>query len=72
VQENYFAVPVGHSHGEVDESVRLLGNAGEIAARNSSARLIKILKQSRAELAPWHDSSAVRTLDDRLASYGVT
>jgi tetratricopeptide (TPR) repeat protein len=58
--------------GEVDESVRLLGNAGEIAARNSSGRLIKILKQSRAELAPWHDSSAVRTLDDRLASYGVT
>lgn len=57
--------------GEVDESARLLGNAGEIAARNSSARLIKILKQSRAELAPWQDSSAVRTLDDRLASYGV-
>jgi hypothetical protein len=57
--------------GEVDESARLLGNAGEIAAQNSSARLVKILKQSRAELAPWQDSSAVRTLDDRLASYGV-
>lgn len=57
--------------GEVDEAARLLGNAGEIAARNSSVRLIKVLRQSRAELAPWQDSSAVRTLDDRLASYGV-
>ncbi|MGH3886620.1 MAG: hypothetical protein ACRDSZ_08620 [Pseudonocardiaceae bacterium] len=57
--------------GEVDEAARLLGNAGEIAARNSSTRLIKILRQSRAELAPWQDSSAVRTLDDRLTSYGV-
>lgn len=57
--------------GEVGEAARLLGDAGEIAARNSSARLIKILRQSRAELAPWQSSSAVRTLDDRLASYGV-
>ncbi|MGH3692534.1 MAG: hypothetical protein ACRDRX_00765 [Pseudonocardiaceae bacterium] len=58
--------------GEVEEAARLLGDAGEIAARNSSARLIKILRKSRAELAPWQDSSAVRVLDDRLTSYRVT
>ncbi len=57
--------------GEIDEAARLLGNAGEIAARYSSVRLIKVLRQSRAELEPWQDSSAVRTLDDHLASYGV-
>jgi tetratricopeptide (TPR) repeat protein len=56
---------------EIDEAAQLLGDAGEIAAWNSSARLVKLLRQSRAELAPWQDSSAVRALDDRLASYGV-
>lgn len=57
---------------EIDEAARLLGDAGEIAARNSSARLLKAVQQSRAELAPWQNSSAVRELDDRLTTCGVT
>lgn len=57
--------------GEIDGAARLLGDAGEIAAHNSSARLIERLRQARADLRPWVNTVAVRTLDDRLASYGV-
>jgi len=57
--------------GEIDDAARLLGDAGEIAAHNSSARLIERLKQARADLRPWANTAAVRMLDDRLASCGV-
>ncbi|MDQ3761136.1 MAG: hypothetical protein M3460_05395 [Actinomycetota bacterium] len=56
---------------EIDEAARLLGDAGELAARHSSVRLIERLKQGRAELQPWNHTTAVRQLDDRLASYGM-
>jgi hypothetical protein len=51
---------------EIDEAARLLGDAGEIAAGNSSARLIGRLEQVRAEMEPWKDTRAVRELDERL------
>lgn len=54
---------------EIDEAARLLGDAGDIAARNSSARLMGRVTQVRAELQPWKHTTAVRQLDDRLASY---
>jgi len=54
---------------EIDEAARLLGEAGDIAARNSSARLAERLTQGRAMLQPWNHTTAVRQLDDRLASY---
>jgi hypothetical protein len=38
--------------GEIDGAARLLGAAGEIAAHNSSARLIERLRQARADLRP--------------------
>lgn len=56
---------------EIDEAARLLGDAGDIAARNSSARLVERVKQDRAELQPWRHTTAVRALDDRLASYNL-
>jgi hypothetical protein len=56
---------------EVDEAARLFGDAGEIAACNSSARLVGQLEQARAGMQPWQDTAAVRTLDERLASYGL-
>lgn len=56
---------------EIDEGARLLGDAGEIAARNSSIRLIEVLKQGRADLQPWAHTTAVRTLDDRLTAHGL-
>lgn len=51
---------------EIDEAARLLGDAGEIAAGNSSARLIGWLEQVRAGMEPWRDTRAVRELDERL------
>ncbi|MBV9011810.1 MAG: hypothetical protein JO272_07120 [Pseudonocardiales bacterium] len=57
---------------EIDEAARLLGDAGDIAVGNSSARLIERLVQVRAGLQPWHQTAAVRTLDERLASHGLT
>ncbi|MGH3932310.1 MAG: hypothetical protein ACRDTF_20315 [Pseudonocardiaceae bacterium] len=56
---------------EIDEAARLLGDAGELAAGNSSARLTEQLRQARTQLQPWQGTNAVRELDDRLASYGV-
>ncbi len=56
---------------ELDEAARLLGEAGEIVAVNSSARLVGQLKQARTDMQPWQRTAAVRTLDDRLASYGL-
>ncbi|MGH9959664.1 MAG: hypothetical protein ACREBC_21490, partial [Pyrinomonadaceae bacterium] len=56
---------------EVDEAARLLGDAGEIAACNSSARLVRQLEQARTGIQPWQHTAAVRTLDDRLGSYGL-
>ncbi len=52
---------------EIDEAARLIGDAGEIAAHNSSIRLIKVVRQGRADLQPWANTAAVRALDDRLA-----
>ncbi|HKR49655.1 MAG TPA: hypothetical protein VJT72_08775 [Pseudonocardiaceae bacterium] len=45
---------------EIDESARLLGDAGEIAAGHSSVRLIERVKQVRAGMQPWQDTAAVR------------
>jgi tetratricopeptide (TPR) repeat protein len=56
---------------EIDEAARLFGDAGDIAASHSSARLIGRLEQARADLQPWQHTTAVRALDDRLASYGL-
>ncbi len=56
---------------EIDEAARLLGDAGQLAAGNSSTRLTERLRQARVQLRPWQHTTAVRELDDRLTSYGV-
>ncbi len=56
---------------EIDEAARLLGDAGDIAAGHSSVRLIGRLEQARAGMQPWQHTAAVRTLDERLAAYGL-
>lgn len=56
---------------EIDEAARLLGDAGEVVAGNSSARLAERLRQARAQLQPWQHTTAVRELDDCLASCGI-
>jgi tetratricopeptide (TPR) repeat protein len=54
---------------EIEEAARLLGDAGEIAAGHSSARLIRRLEQARTGLQPWQHTAAIHTLDERLAAY---
>jgi hypothetical protein len=56
---------------EIEEATRLLGDAGNIAAGHSSVRLIGRLEQARAAMQPWQHTIAVRTLDERLAAYGL-
>jgi hypothetical protein len=56
---------------EIDEAARLLGDAGEIAAGHSSARLIGRLEQARGSMELWRDTAAVRGVDERLASLGL-
>lgn len=56
---------------EIDEAARLLGDAAEIAAHNSSARLVGLLKQARARMQPSKHTAAVRALDERLMTYGL-
>jgi tetratricopeptide (TPR) repeat protein len=59
------------SCNEIEEAAQLLGDAGELTVRNSSARLIERLKQGRAELQPWNHTTTVCQLDERLASYSL-
>jgi hypothetical protein len=57
--------------GEVDEAARLLGDAGAMAACNSSARLVGQLAEARTALRPWQHTTLVQALDERLASFGL-
>ena len=56
---------------EIDEAARLLGDAGDIAVSHSSVRLTGRLEQAHAGMQPWQHTAAVRTLDERLAAYGL-
>jgi tetratricopeptide (TPR) repeat protein len=56
---------------EIDEAARLLGDAGNIVAGHSSCRLIGRLEQARSAMQPWQHTAAIRTLDERLAAYGL-
>ncbi len=56
---------------EIDEAARLLGDAGEIAKNDGSLRLIERLEQARAGMLPWQYTAPVRTLNERLAAYGL-
>jgi hypothetical protein len=49
---------------------RVIGVAAGLAARNSSARLVDVLTQSRRHLDPWRETAAVRDLDAQLAAHG--
>jgi tetratricopeptide (TPR) repeat protein len=57
--------------GEIDEAARLFGEAADIAAHNSSVRLIDHLRQGHTSLQPWQNTAAVRTLNDRLTTHGI-
>ncbi|MEA2534095.1 MAG: hypothetical protein QOJ93_1906 [Actinomycetota bacterium] len=54
--------------GELDESCRLAGEALEVAVATTSPKLVQRVRDLRAELQPWSESSGVRALDEQLAT----
>jgi transcriptional regulator with XRE-family HTH domain len=57
---------------QIEDAADCLGDAALLATRNHSARLVKQVRSTRAGLAPWADSRAVRRLDERLQAYGLS
>lgn len=57
---------------EIDEAAKVLGETASLVARHSSARLTKELHTTRATLHPWQTTPAVKSLDARLHTYGLT
>ncbi|MGH3822345.1 MAG: hypothetical protein ACRDRA_05845 [Pseudonocardiaceae bacterium] len=56
---------------QIEEAARLLGDACQLATRNHSVRLMTLVRKTRATMQPWAQVGAVRSLDERMASYGV-
>lgn len=54
--------------GEIEHAAKLVGDAGVLAARNSSGRLMSQVLAARADLTRWQQTPAVRELDERLAA----
>ena len=54
--------------GEIEHAAELVGDAGVLATRNSSGRLMDRVRAARAELTQWQQTPAVRELDERLAA----
>jgi len=53
---------------EIDEACRLTGEAFDVAAGMSYARLLgRVQEVRRAFPAPWKDTRAVRELDETMA-----
>lgn len=57
--------------GEVDEAARVVGEGALLATKNRSARLTGEVKAARMRMQPWRNTPAVRSLDEKLAAYGI-
>ena len=55
--------------GEVEESVRLTGEAFDIGSRLGSYRVLQRFREVRSSLNPYRDVAAVRNLDERIAGF---
>ncbi|MGY1946708.1 helix-turn-helix domain-containing protein [Nocardia asiatica] len=65
-------VDLAHAHiaaREIDEAAQVVGEAAGLAVSCRSDRLIGIISDARADLAPWSDALCVRELDQLLANY---
>jgi hypothetical protein len=54
---------------EVEESVRLTGEAFDIGVRLGSYRVLQRVREVRSYLNPYRDVAAVRDLDERMAGF---
>ena len=57
--------------GEIEEAARVIGEGALLATRNRSARLTSEVMAVRGRLQPWHNTTAVRELDERLRGWGM-
>jgi DNA-binding XRE family transcriptional regulator len=57
--------------GEVEEAARVIGEGALLATKNRSARLTSEVMAARGRLQPWHNTTAVRELDERLRGLGM-
>jgi DNA-binding XRE family transcriptional regulator len=57
--------------GEVEESARVIGEGALLATKNRSARLTSEVRAVRRRLQPWHNTPAVKELDERLRGWGM-
>jgi transcriptional regulator with XRE-family HTH domain len=57
--------------GEVEEATRLICEGALLATKHRSARLTSEIRAARRRLQPWHDTAAVKELDERLRGWGM-
>jgi transcriptional regulator with XRE-family HTH domain len=57
--------------GEIEEAARLIGEGALIATKNPSARLTNEVRITRGRMQPWHNTTVVRELDERLRVLGM-
>ncbi|GAA3116643.1 hypothetical protein [Streptosporangium carneum] len=57
---------------EIVAAAEMIGEAAQVTATHSSARLVQSVRQARARLDPWADNRHVRDLDERLRTLSVT
>lgn len=57
--------------GEVEEAARAIGEGALLAAKTRSARLTNEIQGCRRRLQPWHNTAAVKELDERLIGWGM-
>ncbi|MGI9003304.1 MAG: hypothetical protein ACR2GH_16880 [Pseudonocardia sp.] len=56
---------------EVEHAAEIFGEAAVLVVRNRSVTLLRQLHDCRAQLDPWKHTRAIRSLDDKLGSYGL-
>ncbi|MGH3792599.1 MAG: hypothetical protein ACRDQ9_17755 [Pseudonocardiaceae bacterium] len=56
---------------EIGEAARVLGAAASTASTSPTPRLTAELRATRAQLQPWQNTHAVKTLDTQLTAYGI-
>ncbi|MFF5208207.1 hypothetical protein [Streptosporangium sp. NPDC000396] len=56
---------------EIPEAAAMIGEATQIVAGHSSARLAHSVRQARTRLQPWEDNKHVRALDERLRALAI-
>ncbi|HEU0089905.1 MAG TPA: helix-turn-helix transcriptional regulator [Pseudonocardiaceae bacterium] len=57
--------------GEIEEAARVVGEGALLATRNRTARLTGEVRAARSRMQPWHNTTAVRELDEQLRMWRI-